>query len=367
MFQSDAGEAEDRLCTKCGFDPCPGLLEPPEEPAKLEKPASPKPETKPKEHRGKKSIRKDKSSHIMLKLIGGWLLVLALIIFGARHLWHTEEPESTYTPLADASTVTEEDTVFLSDSIQKCLTTFSGFLRSGSLEGQNQFVLSPISTARRAARFHSLNPTVKIDPKTLTVAGKSVIHLPETKAIVILWESKEGQQYDTMFREEKGEWRLDWDQFARFSDYPWSLFLAGSGPTEAEFRLLARERLAEERKGAETISLMLYAPRIGAPGETGFQSSEFLVSRKSRDGQLLEAAFKLARSGGQVFDSQLPNVNPDGLIRVRVKVRRTEADQERKFEITRVIACHWYSIDDPGVVPISPETSESEESSSGEN
>jgi hypothetical protein len=27
-------------------------------------------------------------------------------------------------------------------------------------------------------------------------------------------------------------------------------------------------------------------------------------------------------------------------------------DTERKFEITGVTACHWYSVDDPGVEPL---------------
>lgn len=39
------------------------------------------------------------------------------------------------------------------------------------------------------------------------------------------------------------------------------------------------------------------------------------------------------------------------MIRVRVRVKRTEVNLERKFEITKVLACHWMSIDDPGVTP----------------
>ena len=99
---------------------------------------------------------------------------------------------------------------------------------------------------------------------------------------------------------------------------------------------------------------MLYAPRFAHPGETGFQSPEFLVPRNTRDGQLLDAAFQLARRGGQVFDSKLPNLNPQGMIRVRVKVRRFESDLERKFEIVEVLACHWYAVADPGVTPAAP-------------
>jgi hypothetical protein len=181
-----------------------------------------------------------------------------------------------------------------------------------------------------------------------------VLNLPGGRAIETSWNAPDGRKVDAIFREENGEWRLDWDHFVRYGDYPWSLFLAGSGPPEGEFRLLARERLADARKKADSISIVLYAPRFARPGETGFQSPEFLVPRNTRDGQLLDAAFKLARSGGQVFGSKLPNPNPDDMIRVRVKVRRLEQDLERKFEIAAVLACHWYSVDDPGVEPVPP-------------
>lgn len=351
LFQSKAGEADGRLCTKCGFDPCPGVLDIPEAPAIPVPAPNTESESHSKTHQEKRNTRTRKNPRIMLKLIGGWLVVIALILVGARHLWPEEKSQTTPAKAIAEASGDEEDTVLLNDSIQKCVESFSGFLAAGTPEGRNQFVLSPISTAARMDRFYSLNPSMKIDPTSLELAGRSVVHLPDAKAIATLWKSKDGKQYDAVFQEENGEWRLDWDQFARYGDYPWSLFLAGTGPAEGEFRLLARERLADERKEAATISLMLYAPRFGEPGETGFQSPEFLVSKESPDGQLLDAAFKLVRSGGQVFNPKIPNVNPDGMIRVRLMVRRIETDMERKFEITRVIACHWYSVDDPGVVP----------------
>ena len=101
--------------------------------------------------------------------------------------------------------------------------------------------------------------------------------------------------------------------------------------------------------------MVLYAPRFGPSGETGFQSPEFLFKRDTRDGRLLDAAFKLDREGARVFGVNIPNINPEGLIRVRVKVRSVEIEGERRFEIEEVIACHWYSVDVPGVeIPEQP-------------
>lgn len=358
MFQSEADETADKLCPKCGFDPCPGPAARPED---LEQPAAKTPgkgkKTKAHGRGDPRNAGHGKNRHLMLKLIGAWTLVLALIIIGARQMWPETQPDhrpTTTDATTDAATdVAAEEAVLLQSSLPKCLAAFSGFLTT-SPEGRNQFVLSPVSTISRMTRFYSLNPWTDIDPATLELTGKSILRLPGEPAIETDWKTPDGKQIDAVFRQQHGAWLLDWEQFARYSDHPWPLFLAGTGPDEGEFRLLARERLAAERKGESTISIVLYAPRFGHPGETGFQSPEFLVPRDSRDGRLLAGAFQIARERKRVFASQLPELNPDDMIRLRLKVRRSESDQGRRFEISSITACHWLSIDDPGVDPSAP-------------
>lgn len=356
LFQSHAGDSDTRLCPKCGFAPGLGLMEAPAEPL----PPQPEPaaEAEPaSEAKGKRSVKKRKNRHFALKLAAGWLLVLGLIV-GIVRLFSDDETAAKRPATSTAATVAEDftdtDAELLNSAGDSCMKAFLGYLAEESPEARNQFVLSPASTVSRMSRFYSMNPMTKIDPNSLALTASAVLHFPQGNAIETQWSSKEGHIYDAIFREENGEWRLDWDHFARYSDYPWSLFLAGSGPAEGEFRLLARERLAEERKNESSISIVLYAPRSGQPRETGFQSPEFLVSRSGKDGQLLDAAFKMARSGKRVFNSKLPDTNPDGMIRVRVKVKRTETNMERGFQITSVTACHWYSIESPGVEPAKP-------------
>jgi hypothetical protein len=360
LFQSAAGDPEKRVCPHCGADPSPGIQEPAAQtflpPAgETTQIAS---DSTASGSRSKRSTRKRKNRHFMLKLISGWTLALLLIFLGVRKIWPPEDPAPKDQPTFAAKTAPapNEDEVFLLHRAgPKCSETFASFLSAGALEQRNQFVLSPVSTASRMARFYSLNPIINIEPGKLSLSGSGLVRTPLGSAFEAQWESSDGKSLDAVFREENGEWRLDWEHFVRYGDYPWSLFLAGSGPDEGEFRLLARERLAEERKEADKISLVLYAPRFGQPRDAGFQSPEFLVSRNHRDGQLLDAAFKLARYGGRVFGNTLPEINPDGMIRVRVKVRRTESEMERKFEITGVVACHWYSVNHPGLdLPVEP-------------
>lgn len=361
LFQAPAGHGDERQCPSCGADPSPGMAE-------LQA-ASPAIGNSAISHEdaashGNRAARKRKTSYFMLKLVAGWTLVLALIIVGARKLFPSNVAPPPVPPVAiseKAPVQSAEDTALYQNAGPQCGEVFARFLAAGTPEARNQFVLSPVSTAARMAHFLSLNPVPEIDPASLSLIGSDLLNLPGGKAFEARWKTADGKTLDTVFRQENGEWRLDWEHFVRYSDHPWPLFLAGTGPDEGEFRLLARERLAEERKEENTISLVLYAPRFGHPHETGFQSPEFLVSRNSPDGKLLDAAFKLVRGGGRVFGGKLGNLDPDDMIRVRVMVRRTGVEGERKYEITAVKACHWFSLDDPGVEPEPPAPKEAQE------
>jgi hypothetical protein len=300
--------------------------------------------------------KRRKRSHILFKLAAAWLMLILAIIFGSNYVLKLQQPGKTTTAKVSENTgPTQEEAALLTEASPLANQEFTGFLTAGTPEARNQFVFNPITTASRMARFYDLNPMVNIAPDSLTHLKSAVLYLPYGRAIETLWNTADGRQIDAVFVEQDNEWRLDWDHFVRFSTYPWALFLAGSGEDEGEFRLLARQRLAEERKDADAISIVLYAPRFGSANETGFQSPEFLVRRDSDNGRLLDAAFKLEKEGKRAFGLKLPNDNPEGLIRVRVKVRRVKDDMGSRFELVDVLACHWYSTDDPGVVFPEPE------------
>lgn len=354
LFQSEAGDSAERLCSKCGFDPSPGVQnQMPEAPATEPQATAEQEDASGSNKRSKQKVKRRKNSHLMLKIFGGWTLLLVLIFFTVRHQFRDESAERIVANVSErtAPTISTEDQVLLEKHSQACATTLSQFLSQTAPEQCSEFILTATDSVARMIRHQTYNSLPKIDPQTLVFNTQSVLHFPEGNAIEARWTSREGFQLETVFRESRGEWKLDWEHYARFSDYSWSLFLAGSGPEEGEFRLLARERLVEERQDKDkTISVVFYAPRFGQPLETGFQSPEFLVPRDEPAGTILEAGFRAATTGKQPFGSQLPNPNPDGLIRVRVKVKRTELNGERRFEVTDIPACHWYSTADPGVV-----------------
>lgn len=352
LFRSLAGEQEDRLCTNCGSNPSLGIEPQPTNVPELRTALPPRRE----EHssgREKHSHRKRRESGLVFKLIAGTLLLMGAIVGTARLFWAEESSNTTPSPPLAAQTVqvSEEDQSLLNDEAPKCADIFSSYVSAPSPEARNQFVQSPVTTASHMARFYSTNPVTRVDPTTLRMTAKSVLPLPGSKALEIRWQTTDGKLLDAVFMNQDGDWNLDWEHHVRYSDIPWALYLAGSGEDEAEFRLLARERLADERKDASDISVVLYAPRFGYPNETGFVSPEFLVPKAGENGRKLETAFKLEREGKQPFGVKLPSINPEGLIRVRVKVRRIVENMERRFELKEVIACHWYSTDAPGMEP----------------
>lgn len=357
LFQSQLGDLDDRLCPECGRKPSLGL-DAPAIPAIPSAPLLPDFDhsLNPNPSHERHAPRRRKKNYFMLKLLFGWSALLALIIYGARWMYH-DRPENRKPALTQSSVdneVNAEEIHFINEVGPACNQTFSGFLNASTPEERNQFVLDPITTASRMARFYSLNPITKIDPSTLTLQKRAVLNLPSGKALETVWTSEDDVQLDAVFIHQGGEWRLDWDHFVRFSDYPWALFLAGSGEPQGEFRLLARERLADERKDSDTISMVLYAPRFGTLNDTGLQSPEFLIKRSSENGKLLAAAFKLEKKGERVFGVKIANTNTESLIRLRVKVKRIEENMERRFELEKVVACHWYSTDDPGVPVAAP-------------
>lgn len=358
MFQAAPGDVDDRACTACGRNPSLGIESPPSVLAFAPRADASVPDSAGGIwDAGKASFRKRKPNYFMVKLFSAWLAVILIIIFVAKSLY-SDAPEKTAPFVSKAPpkyVIPDEDIRLAEKASPLCTAAFSNFLSAATPEKRSQYVLNSVTSVARMTRFYSMNPLVNIDPRKLSITTRAVIHLPAGPAIETQWTTADGHSLDAVFVKENDEWRLDWDHYARFGDYPWTLFLAGSGESQGEFRLLARERLADERKNAETISIVLYAPRFGDSKNPGYVSPEFLVKRDSKNGRLLGAAFKLEKSGTRVFGVKLPSIDPEGFIRIRAKIRRTDKDSERHFELEEVIACHWYASDVPGVeIPAQP-------------
>jgi hypothetical protein len=177
-----------------------------------------------------------------------------------------------------------------------------------------------------------------------------LVELPEGKTILTQWETPDGASFDAAFRQIDDRWRLDWHHFVRYSELSWPMFLAGSGDDDvAEFRLYARRRLASEDDPANGIGVVLSAPMRRQMDVVGYSQSMMGLALSGEDGQLLDKAFKREVAGFPALGAEFPDINPEAMIRVRVKVQRLSGEGGNHYRITDVVACHWYESTATGV------------------
>lgn len=358
LFQSPLGESG-RSCPDCGRDPSTfgdapiksgptGYATLPERRA-----AASGEDSLPQ----KRAVRKRRANSTVAKVLVAWLVFIILLAIVGNRLWEEDDRLGSQVRSAPitVSSVGDDERTILDEAIPQCARCLGSFLSSGTPEERNQYVRKPISLAGKMSRFYNMNPLVLINPTDVKLVAKHVINLESGPAIATTWEVVDGRKLDAVFYKEDGEWRLDWEQFVRYGDMPWPLFLAGSGGESGEFRLMARLRLADEKSATSQLSVVLYGPRFGHPIDPGNASPEFLISRDSEDGRLLAAAFRAEKAGKSPFDAALETGDPEGMIRVRVQVKRIDDQKSRSFVLEKVIACHWLSIDEPGLAPLSLE------------
>jgi hypothetical protein len=354
LFKADYQGQSEHVCAECGQNPSDSSIggngKPVFSPSTSAAVSAIRNEL-PMKREGK-TIRKQKGMHSINKLIIGWILAMALFAFIGRMVW-SNSPEQkqteTVSEAPERKEPSQEIAGFLQEALPKCSDTFGKFLATENAGERAQLSINSEQTGAHMARFNILNPPIKIDPKTLIRTGHGLLKLPVGNAVECQWKSSEGQIIDSVFMEEANQWHLDWDHFARYSDYPWPLFLAGDGPDEGEFRLLARQRFGGGGKNTSSLSIVLYAVAFGNTQEIGSASPEFQVSKDTKNGKLLDAAFALEQSGKRPFGIDLKSIDPEGYIRVRVKIRRVTKNNTRRYELLNVVACHWYSTVESGM------------------
>ena len=196
---------------------------------------------------------------------------------------------------------------------------------------------------------HAEGPALLLSEEPPTPEYVGVIWLGDEPLVETTWLARDGCRMEVVFRRERDEWKIDWDAFVRYSALPWVMFAAGEGEPVQEFRLLARERLAGSNQYDTALSLVFHVPRFGSPGEPGASSPEFVMARASPQGQKLQALFRMKKEGKVPLGAHAPQRDPEGMIRVRVRIRREDAGGERRLVLEDVLAGHWLSVTESGI------------------
>ncbi len=308
----------------------------------------------------KREVRKHTKAKpdIISRFIGVWLLMVLLAI-GAGIYYFSNSGKTKQKPALAALPQNDsqnEDHAFLMQGMSPCRALLDKFLTTESLTERAQLTLSPQKTTEHMARQAKIDSMLKLDKEVnvsqLKYDTSATLKLPSGRAIESYASTPEGKFYNPVFVENEGKYTLDWEHFVRYSDYPWSLFLVGDGPEEGEFRVFARSRNFDNAD-ASSVTIVMYEAEFGQAREKGKASPEFRISKESKNGRLLDAAFQLEKAGKKPFGLETRMTGLEGYIQARVRVRRHQEvkDQETlfRFELVDVIACHWYSTVDPGM------------------
>jgi hypothetical protein len=354
LFQSALGLDEERLCADCGRKPGTGIWPVVEaRPPERELPAFEK-KGRILDNGGKRTVRKKRGKGTMVKILVVWLVLVILVVWPrVQKARAAKERESLLRAgkgnLAEG-TMADERIALMMTALPECHRALAGFLTGGTPEIRNQFVADPIGTAGEMAIFYQANPFPRIETKGLKRIGQEAILVGGEWVIETRWQGDDGVEFDAVFRREGKGWKLDWKHFSRYGDSPWPLFLAGEGDAESEFRLLARKVAdgGEAERAGSRLRIALMSPEFGNSLGGGMASPELVVDRRSDEGLLLQAAFDAAARGESLFGGKLKPMEPDDLIRVRVRIKRGEFGGVRSFTLERVVACHWMGVDDAG-------------------
>lgn len=358
VFESSVAVDEGRLCTECGRKPAttvwPINVEPPVVQENNLMAFGNKGEAV--DEGGQRAVRKRRSKNIMMRVVLVWLVLMLAAVWVRSHGKRLADDKEAILRGAGqnnlaAGTMADERVALLSRALPECHRALSGFLSGGTPEIRNQFVANPIATAGKMAVFYQSNAFPSVEVEDLKRVGHNIIRVGDEWMIETRWQGADGVEFDAVFRRYGIAWKLDWEHFSRYGEYSWPLFLAGQGPDEAEFRLLVRKVAVgdqAERSGSR-LRFALLTPEFGKPQETGMESPDFVVDRRSDEGMLLEAAFDAKAAGRHLFGGVLTPMEPEGLARVRVRIKRGELGGLRSFTLEKVTACHWLGTDLPGI------------------
>lgn len=175
-----------------------------------------------------------------------------------------------------------------------------------------------------------------------------IVWCGEKPFVETLWKDDRDRLIELVFAEDDGEWKIDWESFARSSTLPWSVFATEEGEAVGTFRFLVRERTAADAKDG-MLNIAFHDPALYHGMAPIAQTTPFIIDRKSRNARLILVALQARNENKPILGSIYPEADMATTARVHVRIRRTRTNGAAEFTLEEVLACHWLGWDDPGV------------------
>jgi hypothetical protein len=352
LFQSDYGLNEDRVCEICNRNPGIGLW-----PIvnSVDPVASAKVATFQKTGDSLKKIAITPSRHSrrfkkIIKFTVVWILILLVAVVSRYYITkNTVKPRVLSVAHLNRSLSEQDKEIILNQVFPECDRVIRGYLSATTVDDKGSFIAKSIDYKAVMAMYEKDHPFPDLEVDSLEVTAKEWIRSGKEWMVLSHWRDADGKnEFDAVFRKESDGWKLDWTHFSRFSETSWKLFLVGEGKLDqAEFRLLARQQKDAVAENMRDLRMMivLAAPEWGKPLQVSDESPMISVHLSSEAGKMLKAAFELREKNLAATGGPLASMDPEGFVRVRVKLTRDEFEGEFRLTINELEACHWMDAD----------------------
>lgn len=282
-----------------------------------------------------------------------WILVLLGVL--ALHYFLSSDPsKSQNLQLSDLNrSLKASDRIkILNHVLPECDQVIHGFLSATTHEQRGNYVYKSKEMLPIMEVYYRDHPLSQVNVATLQRIQQQWMHIGDEWMVLTHWRDVDGENdFDAIFRKGPDGWRLDWPHFSRYSEASWESFLVGEGKfDQAEFRLLARQYTDEKsaKLSDQRMMIVLAASEWGKPKHAILESPVISIDLMSDEGRLLVAAFEHREKNRKEGEGEITPLEPEGFVRVRVKVTRDELGGEFRLTINELKVCHWLDSDDSG-------------------
>ena len=300
----------------------------------------------------KRRRRRKKRNKRSLRTYLGWILIwvitVGLILVTVSRL-QKQFGGNTANALTIEERLVGEEKEFYRSEHSKIFGQFTGFLNSRSVGQMSEFVLDSVKVERK------MNRHLKDNTMRRAVTGLkpnpvfwNVAYEESPGFVEVVWDGKEAGFFEGVFVKVDDTWRIDWEQFSRYSSESWTLFRQQIGNSRGGLYRVYVEKVSEgEGSDFKPWIKVRLQPPYEDRRRRELEASEAILLEGGDD--ITAEIFRLFqdRSGQSDGFSKIWKRDDDDLRRafLRLEWELDSASGEERIVIKEVLAEHWRNLD----------------------
>lgn len=304
----------------------------------------------------RKKRRKKEDNKKLYLFIGAWFFVIIGLVLLFNFQGGNQEEADVEAGIGSGMKPWERE--FLREHLNRINRNFNGFHAADTHSKKQQYIDRSSELAADYNRFNQTHsvPTYVAPMRLVTQNILEIQKEPLVLAMETIWTDQKSRQAEAVHVWDGDGWKLDWESYAPYSSVPWTLFRSGVGKKKGEFRLLVRRR----KGGADSneMTLLFYSPQ--PPGEGALEairmteSPEVVIERRGEMGKKLRFLLDEREAGKMPIESILGQGDPEGMVRVWVKLawEESEGESEPQMVLEELKGVSWYGSRIQGILAV---------------